>query len=159
MKKDRRDFIKIGGIGSLGALAFGCSSNPTLANTIDEEIAKTKNNPIGVSTYSFWQFNGPKEESSIESCIDKAAAMGFDGIEILHVQMISDNNSYLQNLKRLAMHAGLDIYGFSTHQGFLNPDINYRNENIQKTIDQIEIAYKLGIPTMRINTGRCKQVF
>ena len=80
--------------------------------------------------------------------------MGFDGIEILHVQMISEDNTYLQNLKRLAMHAGLDIYGFSTHQGFLNPDINYRNENIQKTIDQIEIAYKLGIPTMRINTGR-----
>ena len=25
---------------------------------------------------------------------------------------------------------------------------------MRKTLDQIEIAYRLGIPTMRINTGR-----
>ena len=41
--------------------------------------------PIGVSTYSFWQFRG--ERLGIAACIDKAAAMGFDGVEILHVQM------------------------------------------------------------------------
>ena len=46
------------------------------------------------------------------------------------------------------------MWGFSTHQGFLRPDKNYRQENINKTIHQIELAYKLGIPTMRINTGR-----
>ncbi|MEN8799618.1 MAG: sugar phosphate isomerase/epimerase family protein, partial [Flavobacteriaceae bacterium] len=109
---------------------------------------------LGVSTYSFWQFNGPKEESSIESCIEKAAAMGFDGIEFLLVQMASEENSYLQALKRRAYHAGLDIMGFSTHQGFVNPSLEYRNENIALTIHQIELAYSLGIPTMRINTGR-----
>ena len=83
-----------------------------------------------------------------------AARMGFDGIEFLLVQMSSADNSHLQKLKKKAFHAGLDIMGLSTHQGFLNPSENYRNENISKTIDQIEIAYKLGIPTMRINTGR-----
>ncbi len=118
------------------------------------DATKTKNNPFGVSSYSFWQFNGPKEESSIESCIERAAAMGFDGLEILLVQMTSEENSVLQNLKRQALHAGLDIYGFSTHQGFLNPDSSYRKENVDKTNHQIEIAYSLGIPTMRINTGR-----
>ncbi len=116
--------------------------------------AETIANPIGVSTYSFWQFNGPKEETPIEYCIEEAARMGFNGVELLHVQMASEEKSYLQNLKRLALHAGLDIYGFSTHQGFLNPEETYRNENIQKTKNQIEVAYQLGIPTMRINTGR-----
>jgi sugar phosphate isomerase/epimerase len=80
--------------------------------------------------------------------------MGFDGIELLLVQMGSEENSYLQKLKRQAFHAGLDLCGFSTHQGYLSPDREYREENIRKTIHQIELAYKLGIPTMRLNTGR-----
>ena len=97
---------------------------------------------------------GPKESVPIETCIEKAAKMGFDGIELLLVQMTSEEPSYLQNLKRKAFHAGLDLMGFSTHQGFLRPDQAYRDENIAKTIHQIELAYQLGIPTMRLNTGR-----
>ncbi len=80
--------------------------------------------------------------------------MGFDGIELLLVQMISEENSYLQNLKKRAFHAGLDLMGFSTHQDFVSPEKEYREENIKKTIHQIELAYQLGIPTMRLNTGR-----
>ena len=154
MKEDRRKFIKKVATGGLTGLAVACTSAESTRKSDVTASSKTKNNPLGVSTYSFWQFNGPKEESSIESCIERAAAMGFDGIEILHVQMVSDENHVLQNLKRQAMHAGLDIYGFSTHQGFLNPDRDFRKENIEKTKSQIEIAYRLGIPTMRINTGR-----
>lgn len=115
---------------------------------------RIRHNPIGVSTYSFWQFNGPKEETPVERCIEQAAAMGFDGIELLLVQMASEENAYLQKLKKKAYHAGLDLMGFSTHQGFLSPEKQYRDENIQKTIHQIELAYALGIPTMRLNTGR-----
>ena len=41
-------------------------------------------NRIGISTYSFWRF---KDESKvpIEDCIHQAAAMGFDGVEILRM--------------------------------------------------------------------------
>lgn len=116
--------------------------------------SNVKRNPIGVSTYSFWRFDGPKEETPIEYCIDQAAAMGFDGIELLLIQMESEENSYLQKLKQQAFHAGLDLMGFSTHQGFVYPDKEKRQEEIDKTIHQIELAYKLGIPTMRLNTGR-----
>ncbi|MEO1011415.1 MAG: sugar phosphate isomerase/epimerase family protein [Bacteroidota bacterium] len=122
--------------------------------TLPSPPRKRKHNPIGVSTYSFWQFNGPKEEVPIALCIDKAAAMGFDGIELLLVQMTSEDNGYLQKLKKRAFHAGLDLMGFSTHQGYLSPEKRYREENISKTLHQIELAYKLGIPTMRLNTGR-----
>jgi L-ribulose-5-phosphate 3-epimerase len=111
-------------------------------------------NRIGVSTYSFWQFNGPKENFPIEKCIDDAARMGFDGIELLLMQMTSEEKPYLQKIKRQAFHSGLDLMGFSTHQGFVSPDKEYREENIKLTIHQIELAYQLGIPTMRLNTGR-----
>ena len=155
MKNSRREFLYSSGLLAAGSVLAGCAPK-TAPPEIDPSKQKPniKHNPVGVSTYSFWQFNGPKENVTIESCIENAAAMGFDGIELLLVQMASEENSYLQKLKKLAFHSGLDLCGFSTHQGFLNPGQDYRKENIEKTIHQIELAYKLGIPTMRLNTGR-----
>jgi sugar phosphate isomerase/epimerase len=92
--------------------------------------------------------------SDLSSCIDQAAMMGFDGVEILHIQMTDESNPYLQSLKRRALTNGLDLCGFATHQGFVSPDPDVRQKNIDRTIKCIELAYKLGIPTMRINTGR-----
>lgn len=141
----------------MSALIVGNSHNQAIGKENPGNTSgnpRVRHNPIGVSTYSFWQFNGPKEDTPVEKCIDKAAAMGFDGIELLLVQMTSEENSYLQKLKKQAYHSGLDLCGFSTHQGYLRPDKEYRDKNIKLTIHQIELAYKLGIPTMRLNTGR-----
>ena len=140
----RRNFIRNSALLALSPAISSCT------NSMNENFRKNK---IGVSSYSFWHFD-ENSKPSMSFCIENAARMGFDGIEFLLVQMSSVDNSHLQKLKKKAFHAGLDIMGLSTHQGFLNPSENYRNENISKTIDQIEIAYKLGIPTMRINTGR-----
>lgn len=152
MEQNRRNFLKQATAVAAGAglLATGCGTQPATTPVAPKRPA----NRVGVSTYSFWQFNGPKEDVPIEYCIDKAAEMGFDGIEFLLRQMQSEENSYLQSLKRRAFHAGLDIMGFSTHQGYVFPDKETRDAEIAKTINQIEVAYKLGIPTMRLNTGR-----
>jgi L-ribulose-5-phosphate 3-epimerase len=107
---------------------------------------------IGVSTYSFWHFTPDRVE--IETCIDHAAAMGFDGVEVLHQQMRNEDNSYLQELKRRAFTQGLDLMGFSTHQGFVSPDKSVRQKNIDHTRRCIDLAWRLGIPTLRVNTGR-----
>ncbi len=80
--------------------------------------------------------------------------MGFDGVEVLHIQMADESNAALQKIKRQAHSLGLALMGFSTHQGFVTPDRQERQNNIQKTLYQIDVAYRLGIPTMRINTGR-----
>jgi sugar phosphate isomerase/epimerase len=108
--------------------------------------------PIGVSTYSFWQFRG--DRPSIEACIDRAAAIGFDGVEILHLQMQDESRAATGRIKRRAHSQGLALMGFSTHQGFVVPDEGLRRTEILKTLSQIELASHLGIPTMRINTGR-----
>ncbi len=129
-------------------------SNSFVRQHSNQTKTTKKHNPIGTSTYSFWRFNGNRDNVTMEYCIEQSARMGFDGIELLLVQMNSEENAYLQKLKRLALHAGLDLYGFSTHQGYVRPDKAYRDENIAKTIHQLELAYALGIPTMRLNTGR-----
>lgn len=111
---------------------------------------------IGTSTYSFWHFRGPKVE--VGSCIDRAAEMGFDGVEILQVQLSFETNAYLQSLKRRAFSQGLDLMGLSTHQDFVWPDPDQRRNHVEQTLRSIEIAHALGIPTMRINTGRWKTI-
>jgi sugar phosphate isomerase/epimerase len=110
-------------------------------------------NPIAVSTYSFWRFH---DDAKLEvgACIDQAAEMGFDAVELLEIQMERKDNAYLQSLKRRAFVNGLALCGLSTHQGFVSPDAAKRQSNIDRTIASIELAYKLGIPTMRVNTGR-----
>ena len=109
-------------------------------------------NPIGVSTYSFWQFKN-EAVRDIEKCIDLAAEMGFDAVEILHRQMTDESDAALQRIKRRAFVNGLALCGFSTHQSFLYPSKEERQKNIDLTVKQIELAYKMGIPTMRVNTG------
>lgn len=115
--------------------------------------ASAKRQRIGVSTYSFWQFNR-EELREIRKCIELSAEMGFDGVEVLHVQMTSEAPSYLQAIKRAAFLNGVDLCGFSTHQGFLSRDPADRQKNVDHTIKCIELAYDMGIPTMRVNTGR-----
>ena len=110
-------------------------------------------NRIAVSTYSFFTFRGGSK-LSMPQCIETAAEMGFDGVELLQVQMEDTSDGFLQTLKRTALIHGLDLCGMSTHQDFVDPDPEVRQSNVERTIGQIEMAYKLGIPTIRVNTGR-----
>lgn len=139
------------------ALASGLAgvSTLTLPTRIQAavEVAPRRRLPIGVSTYSFWQFkNEPMRD--IEKCIDMASEFGFDAVELLHVQMTDQSDGALQKYKRRAFLHGMSLCGFSTHQSFVFPDKERRQKNIDLTISQIEMAYKMGIPTMRVNTGR-----
>jgi L-ribulose-5-phosphate 3-epimerase len=151
----RELFTRLGAgaaIGMVGPAAVAALPDPSIASTSADGTGRP--NPIGVSTYSFWQFREGARRITISECIDKAASLGFDGVEILHVQMEDESNATLQKLKRQAHSLGLSLMGFSTHQGFVTPNAQERHTNIQKTLYQIDVAYRLGIPTMRINTGR-----
>jgi sugar phosphate isomerase/epimerase len=151
MTLDRREFLAQSAAATLAAPAR--AAIPRQANQpVGDQPRRRRGNRIGVSTYSFWQFRN-KDLRSIETCIDLAAEWGFDGVEILHRQMESETNDYMQRLKRRAFINGLDLCGFSTHQGFLSPDAQVRTRNVDHTIHCIEMAYALGIPTIRVNTG------
>ena len=141
-------------LGTLGGAAALAVAPVARAQDESEPAAESRRrNRIAVSTYSFWRFRDDSK-LSIEECIDEAARLGFDGVEILHIQMESEEPGYLQRLKQRAFVNGLDLCGFSTHQGFVSPDESVRQKNIEHTIHTIELAYALGIPTIRVNTGR-----
>ena len=155
MVSSRRSFIKNFAIAGAALSATSCRKLAVNNESTKEPVhTRGYSNLIGVSTYSFWHFDRTREDATIENCIERAARMGFDGVEILKVQMSSEDNAYLQKLKRLALHAGQPLMGLSTHQGFVSPEKEVRDANIKRTRKQIDMAHKLGIPTIRINTGR-----
>jgi len=106
MSCNRRTFVIKSTLATAGlaGLSIGQSCTGKVDNTRKSNEGIQHKNRIGVSTYSFWQFNGPREDVPIERCIDDAARLGFDGIELLLVQMTSEENDYLQNLKRRSIH-------------------------------------------------------
>ena len=149
---NRRQFLATSAAAAAGT-AYAFSQEKKNIHVTGELVAKRGVNPIGVSSYSFWGFRR-KELRPLEICLDHAARMGFDGLEILQRQLVSTDNATLQKIKRHAFLLGLDLMGFSTHQGFLSPDKEKRQKNIDHTIDCLEQAYRLGIPTIRVNSGR-----
>lgn len=147
---DRRRLLAAGGA-SAALVGTGLLSHAARAQ--ETPPPRPRGRRIGVSTYSFWGFRR-EELRPIERCIDLAAEMGFDGVEILDAQMTDRAPAVLQGLKRRAFLLGLDLMGFSTHQSFVTPDEDKRRESFEHTVRCIENANAMGIPTMRVNTGR-----
>lgn len=159
---NRREILKrsaaIAGIAALGGVsalpAGGAAGFATEPRQIEKRQAdKFVPNRIAISTYSFWRFRDDSK-LKIPDCIALSADWGFDGVELLRIQMEDTSDAYLQSIKRQCFLSGMDLVSISTHQGFVSPDAQERKKNVEETIGFIEMAYQLGIPVIRINTGR-----
>jgi L-ribulose-5-phosphate 3-epimerase len=146
MSLTRRSFLGA----SLAALPLS-----TLAQAPSDGAKPTpKARPIklAVSSYSYWHFRG--DRTPIEHVIDDAARLGFDGVEILHRQMPEEGAAYVNGLKQRAFRAGVDLVMLSIHQDFVTPDVAERQKDIDHTKRCLELAGRLGIPSIRLNSGR-----
>lgn len=146
MKLNRRGF--------LNRSALAVSSLPLAGFTVPTKSEMTENNRIklSISSYSYWHFK--KEKYPIERVIDNATKLGVAGIDVLHRQMESEDNAYIQKLKKHAFLNGIALTCLSIHQGFVTPDKEELKKHVDHTIHCIELAAKMGIPALRLNTGR-----
>src|ERR1041384_8079605 len=159
MNLNRRSFLASTGL-ALGTAAAGAESTHAEGGAIRNK----KHVKLGISSYSYWHFRPPKV--AIETVIEKAAQLGVSGVDILHRQMDLEEKApfdargraYCNKLKRLAYVNGIDLICLSTHQNFVSPKPEVVGENVEHTKKCIEIAYQLGIPAIRINTGRWNTV-
>ena len=157
MKLSRRTFIASASGAATAALVGAEARKAT-------DATQVKRVKLGISTYSYWHFRPPK--ISIETVIEKAAQIGVNGVDILHRQMDLEEKApfdaagraYCNKLKRLAYVNGIDLICVSTHQNFVSPKPEVISENVEHTKKCIEIAYQLGVPCIRINTGRWNTV-
>lgn len=146
----RRDWLKKAAV--LGAAVL---SEPAIIAAAGKPASPPAVAPplrISVSTYSYWHFQ--KEKYPIEKVIENAARLGFDGVEILHRQMENETVPYMNKLKRLAFENGLALPMLSIHQNFVQPDPAARKKDIDHTIRCIQLAVQMGIPCIRLNSGR-----
>ena len=159
---NRRHFLTSSALGltGLSAVAMPAGAQDKPAGNGRKPRVK-----LGISTYSYWHFRPPKV--SIETVISKASEIGVEGVDILHRQMEGRDDripydaafkSYCNRLKRHAYVNGIDLICLSTHQNFVQPDPAKVQIEIEHTKKCIEIAYQLGIPAIRINTGRWNTV-
>jgi sugar phosphate isomerase/epimerase len=154
---DRRSFLTAAAGADLAGRMFSSRDAEAAQNADTSKKSGARiSNPIALSTYSLWRFrNQPFRD--IHRCIEVASEFGFDGVELLLYQIEQNtllSNLAMQEIKRHAFRLGLPLCGMSTHQGFVTPDKEKRQRNVDLTIGQIETCYQLGIPTMRVNTGR-----
>jgi len=141
-----------------------CSASAALAAQTQEThpapSATKRRLKLGVCTYSYWHFRDPK--ISVETVIEKAADLGVAGVDVLHRQMdipekeplTAEHRAYLARLKRLAFRNGVELVCLSIHQNFVQSDPAERQKQIEHTHKCLEIASDLGIPCIRLNSGR-----
>jgi L-ribulose-5-phosphate 3-epimerase len=106
---------------------------------------------LGVSSYSYGHLSAKRPP--LTAIIDRAADAGAVGLEILHQQLGSEDNSYLQGIKRHAFRRGLALYNLGTSQNFVAKDAATRREQVQHTLRCIDLAHALGAPSIRVNAG------
>ena len=156
MKLNRRSFLTATGLAAAATVTAGRLSPIHAA----EPKPVRKPLKLGIASYSYWHFR--TERVPIETVMDKAAVIGVEAVDILHRQMDIEERSpldaagraYLHKLKRHAFRNGLEICCLSTHQTFVTPKPEVLADNVAHTQKCIEIAYELGCPCIRINTGR-----
>jgi sugar phosphate isomerase/epimerase len=138
----------------IGTGAMALAAAPTTA--LAQSATPARKIHLAVSSYSYWHFKPVK--FPIEDVIDHAAELGFDGVEILHRQMRDESASYVNGLKKRAMERGLSFPMLSIHQDFVSPAADERQRQIDHTIRCLELSARLGIPCMRLNSGRWKTI-
>jgi sugar phosphate isomerase/epimerase len=156
---NRRAFLTRAAAGALTTAALPALATNAPSATAPPPAGRRRHR-LAIATYSYWHFK--TERVPIETVLDKAAALGVDGVDVLHRQMDlaekapldAAGRTYLRKLKRHAFLNGLELCCVSTHQSFVKPKPEELTENVEHTKKCIEIAYDLGCPCIRINTGR-----
>src|SRR5215208_6460480 len=72
--------------------------------------------------------------------------------------MDGESPEYVNRLKQAAFRGGLAMPMLSIHQDFVSPDPKERQTAIDHTRRCIELAARLGIPAVRLNSGRWKTI-
>jgi L-ribulose-5-phosphate 3-epimerase len=140
--------------------AAALASRPTPAPAAPAAAPKRPRVKLGLATYSYWHFKTAKVP--VETVMARAAALGAEGVDILHRQMNLEERApldaagraYLRGLKRHAFRQGLSICCVSTHQSFVKANPAELTAEVEHTKKCIELASELGCPCIRINTGR-----
>ena len=150
---DRRSFMK-----SILAVPILASGMPSLVANSDSSWKEFSHKfKISLNVYSFNQL---LRDGKIDlfDVLDFCAEYNFDAIDPTgyyfpgYPEVPSDD--FIRKFKRKAFLLGLDISGTGIRNDFTNPDPKIRQTDIEMVKQWIIATAKLGIPNLRVFTGR-----
>jgi sugar phosphate isomerase/epimerase len=108
---------------------------------------------IGVSSYSLSKFIR-QEGNDLFAAIDKAAELGFEGIEFVDLSAYGageDEAGFARRVRSACEQAGLPIVCYTVGADFLNPRGGGQTlaDEVQRVRGQVRIAAELGVTCMR----------
>ena len=155
---DRRTFLATSAAlpaGLASALALG--SPPALAGAAVDASAGTRLKP-SLNAYSFSEMleanaKDPTKGIDLFGVCDFCAKHGFDAVDVTGYFFPGYPNApsdqYLFKLKRHAFDLGLALSGTGVRNDFTTADAKVRAEGVRRVKTWIEVAAKLGAPTVR----------
>ena len=137
-----------------------------LASFSSQALSQEKADKIALSTWSFHnyfpntRYGKPEFELSewnLEKVMEIAQTkIGISNFELSSAHLASLENDYLLSLKKLAKDKGYNYIHLSDNMKGVNlarADETKRAEDFKRFVELISVAEKLGIPSMRVNTG------
>jgi len=156
MKKSnsRRNFIK-----SLAAVPAVTAVSAKSLFSESEKVMEPFSHKFKISL-NVYSFNRPLRAGEIDlfDVLDFCAKYNFDAIDPTGYYFPGypevPTNDYIRKFKKQAFLLGLDISGTGNRNDFANPDQESRKEDIKMIEEWVIAAAKLGIPNLRVFTGR-----
>jgi sugar phosphate isomerase/epimerase len=156
----RRTFFRRLASASCAAVAL-----PSLKSSAALEPMKRVGGPYlktGLNVYSFLELltaNGtdPSKGLDLFAVCDFAAKQNFDAVDLTGYFFPgypkAPDDRYINRMKRYTHDLGLDISGTGVRNDFATADKEVRSAGVQLTKEWIEVAARLGAPTIRVFAG------
>lgn len=110
---------------------------------------------LAISTYSFRRFRGPETPPlTLVEMIERCAALGVQGIEVLGRDIEGMTAEDLNGVKRHAAAHGIAIVSVAASHDFVTPDDAKRAAQVDVVARWVDIADRLGAPFVRVLSGR-----
>ena len=104
---------------------------------------------LGLSTYSLYRAID-KKEMTVTEAIRWIADNGGEHVEIVPIGYdLTNNPGLIEDIRKTAEQAGLDISGYAVGANFVQAAPEAYEQEIEKTMRQVDIARDLGVKRMR----------
>jgi sugar phosphate isomerase/epimerase len=150
-EQSRRDFLKLAGVGSLGAALAWPQASMAAASS-----AASTNRPLRLAlkgvTYTGVWYNGAA--LSIPAIIDRAKKFGYDGIEIdakrPQAFPLDVSRKDREAIRRKLDESGMKLAAVAAYNNFIEPLREYQEMNLALVRQQIDLARDLGAKVLRV---------
>jgi sugar phosphate isomerase/epimerase len=147
----RREFLKLAGVGSLGAALAWPAASSFAASPVAKSSRPIRLALKGVTYTGIW-YDGPA--LSIPAIIDRAKKFGYDGIEIdaKRPQAFPPDVSRKDReaIRRKLDETGMQLAAVSSYNNFIEPIREYQEMNLVMVRQQIDLARDLGAKVLRV---------